>query len=270
MLICKNFIVLNFPKTGSTFIRKVVKDIYHQRIRRNPILRIARKLGVVDFGYKELLMEQPGIPGYKDQHGRYYMIPKKYLNRKIVSVVRNPFDRFLSLYQYRQWEKTPGLEKSILSEQFPHFPDLSFDDFVELKDMIVKKEMKKNNIELDIGIQSWQFIDMFFKNSPSVLENLSATYLNSNSLYKRDFPEISFLKQENLNEDLANFLMEYGFSKAEIKSVLNYDRVNKTSYSKKDITSIWTPKAINYVKEKEIFLFKVLHGLGIEYEEPRL
>ena len=164
MIITKEIVFLNYPKTGSTFVRKTIKEIYNRRINKSFVKRVLRKLKFPLLGYAELKLEQPEIPGYFDQHGRYYMIPEKHLNKKIVSVVRNPYDRFMSIYQFKNWQEHPGISNEQIQEHFPNFPDLSIDEFVELKKINSSNYLAKHGVNnLEIGFQTLQFIDFFLK-----------------------------------------------------------------------------------------------------------
>ncbi|MBU2019123.1 MAG: hypothetical protein KJ941_05705, partial [Bacteroidetes bacterium] len=69
MIILKNLVILNTPKTGGSFVRKVVRDIYLQRKNRNIISRIAFKLGLWKSRYLEIMHPHPKFKHTKDQHG---------------------------------------------------------------------------------------------------------------------------------------------------------------------------------------------------------
>ena len=84
MLITKDFVMLNFPKTGTTFTRAVLKQLYGDRIEeilgRNP-------------------MNPHSVPD--SPHLAVSQIPQRYAKLPIVSIYRNLFDRYVSLWQFR-------------------------------------------------------------------------------------------------------------------------------------------------------------------------
>lgn len=267
MIICNEFIVLNLPKTGSTFVRKVINEIYVKRMSSNVTDKICYALNLKTKPFKELLLPNIKVPGKPDQHGTYSQIPPKYLNRKVISVVRNPYDRFLSAYEFKNWARVPSLSKDVLLKHFPHFPDLTLDDYVELNKLDAQVRLKSKN-KINLGNQTVQFIQMFFKEPEKVLSKITEEYIDSDIAYIKDMGNVHFLTQENLNDQLSTFLEKNGFSEEEVAFARNYDRVNTTKPLFKDRDNLWTEKALNYVEENERFIFKILNDKGITYERP--
>ncbi|MDD1610404.1 MAG: hypothetical protein LUO95_07320, partial [Methylococcaceae bacterium] len=82
--------MLNLPKTGSSFARAAIKEIYEQRqSKKNVIIKALQRLMFKQFGYySELILPNikvAGIESPADQHGTFSQIPRNYLNREIVS-----------------------------------------------------------------------------------------------------------------------------------------------------------------------------------------
>ncbi len=275
MLITDQFVMLNLPKTGSTFARTVVKELYARRLgKRARWDVILQKL----FPHKRLTYEEILLPKIKvigvarepDQHGTHSQIPNKYQNRTVVSIVRNPYSRFISDYKFRFWEKYPPTNNTIIFEHFPHFPDLTLDDYVKLDELDViygRFNGKKPNAR--VGAQTVQFIQMFFKNPQSILEHLTDEYLDSDRIFD-DMADIVFLRQESLNDDLSNFLLNIGFTNEETAYVQSRERVNITKASHPNRDILWTPRSLTYIRENERMLFRILESKGIVYKEPQL
>lgn len=264
MIITKNLVILNLPKTGSSFVRKVVKDIYFNRRNKNILTRILYKFRLKSIGFKEILAEHTYIPNYKDQHGCYDQIPDKDKNKKILSVVRNPFLRLESVYKYNWWAKNPPLEKDELYTHFPEFPNLSFERYLNLQLLVNENTKEKYNIpkNVKIGNQSIQFIRFFFKDHKRVLAQLNNEYI-FNGLYKDDMCNVTLLRNENLNEELVSFLSKNGFPKNELNFILNHKKVNVT---KSDVSETFINKKLKlFVNENEWILIKILSDLGFDY-----
>lgn len=270
MLITKNFILLNLPKTGSSFVRAVIKEIYKKKYSYKLSLFLS-KLKIIEKPVIELMLPNFQSPiklwSYNiGQHGAYCQIPKKYLDKEVVSVIRNPYSKFISGYEYGWWKKYPPIEKAIIEERFLNFPDLDLNEYVEMQKMV---NSKTNSFFL--GAQIIQFIKMFFKDPDNVLFNLNKEYINSSNLFKADIARITFLRQEFLNEDLGNFLLKKRFSNEEVLFAKNYKKVNETvSENQYSRENIWTQEAIDYVNDSERFLFIILKELGFKYECPKL
>lgn len=268
MIITKNFVLLNLPKTGSSFVRKIIKDIYDKRTSKNYFLKYGHKLKLIKPFYQEILLPhkhfKKGLVNYVDQHGIYSQIPKSFREKKIVSVVRNPYDRFLSLYGFKFWQYNSPLSKEFLMSNLPNYPDLSIDEFVDYTILVSKHAYFENINDIKIGVMSIQFIKFFFKEPDSVLENLTNEYLMDQNLFKKDMAPIFFLKQENLKEDLSIFLKKEGFTESELYYLQNHKEVNVTSYDHNK-KSLMTEKVKKYVEEYEWFYIDALKINNVDY-----
>jgi hypothetical protein len=275
MIVTNDFVMLNLPKTGSSFARAVIKEIYeHRQSSKNEIIKALQRLIFKQPSYfSELMLPNIRVSGIEkpaNQHGTFSQIPPKYLNREIVSIVRNPYSRFMSSYEFREWEKYPLIPESFLAEHFPHFPSLSVDDYVRLEELQVIHGMFGGNIpKANVGNQTVQFIQMFFRNPRDVLANLTDEYLNSRDIFY-DIADIHFLRQDRLSDDLALFLERHGFSAEEVQYVRERERVNVTKSCGIDRACLWTKSSIAYVKEKERMIFSILNNRGIFYPTPEV
>lgn len=269
MIITKRIVFLNFPKTGSSFVRTVIKEIYRRRINDNVFIRLGLKLKIIKPPIRELILPnillKKGIADTLDQHGHYSQIPEKDKNKLIVSVVRNPYDRLLSLYEFRFWKKNPALDIKIIKNHLPNFPDLDLDEFVEYLKLVAKHSIFENKNNVKIGPMSLQLIQFFFRDPKNVLNKIDRDYLTSNKLFINDIAPIHFLKQENLNKDLGDFLLENKFSKEEVDFVLNFEKVNVTKKLYNDRSKLMTNNAIKYIEEYECFYIMVLKYFKINY-----
>jgi hypothetical protein len=125
MLITDSFVMLNYPKTGTSFARQVIKELYAREPRRW-------------FGRwcKELILPNIRTPGVADQHGTYSQLPRRYRNREIVAIIRNPYDRFLSVFEFRYWVNVPLLPWDVVYRRFPSFPSLTLDEYVDFDELV--------------------------------------------------------------------------------------------------------------------------------------
>lgn len=263
MIATDDFVILNLPKTGSTFVRNVVKEIFYRR-NKNVLTKALHKLGVRRIGYREIMTDHPMKANYQDQHGCFDQIPVKHNNKPILSVVRDPYSRMESSYRFRWWAKHPFLEKDRLTELFPGFPDLTFKEFTKFYALESDEFKRKYKVDegLKIGKQSIQFIRLFFKNHEAVFRSLNENYI-SEGLFKRDMCHITFIKNENLNEELAHFLSQYGFSQNELDFIRNHKKVNAT---KNDTSkSHLNQHLVDFVNEYEWVMLDILESLGINY-----
>lgn len=244
MLITESFVMLNYPKTGSTFARKVIKDLYASEPRRWFRRRYC----------EELILPNIRHVGQPDQHGCYSQIPRRYRNREVMSIVRNPYERFLSGFEFRAWAINPLVAVETIRERFPKFPDFTLDEYVDFC-----------RFEQDsaVGPQTFQFMQLFGRELPQSLSERPSLKEVMTGL-----AEVTFLRQENLNSELIAFLNRKGFSAERIAFIQKHEPMNVTINKSPDRKSLWTQKALNFVSTSETLLFQIFAELGICYEPP--
>lgn len=125
MLITKSFIVINNPKTGSSFVRKVLKEIYRQRKEKYSWLKKkSLDWGLIQADLIEHFVYTDAHKKHLNQHGAVEQIPNKFINgRHIVSVIRNPYTKILSQYEFKWWKNNYHLyyDEAVIKDAFPHF-----------------------------------------------------------------------------------------------------------------------------------------------------
>ena len=144
MIITDKFVVIAFPKAGSNFVSQSLKELYEKLNQKNSYLgKCLNKLNIVKKPFiKEILSKQTEHPHKKNhthKHGRVEQIPKIHSNKLVLSTIRNPFERYVSLYEYKWWKIQPIDDVAFLKTKFPKFPDMSFKDFMKYH-----SEIKKN------------------------------------------------------------------------------------------------------------------------------
>ena len=272
MIITKKFVVVNLPKTGSTFVRFAIKKIYGNRYKKSFFLKVAKRLNLLKAPYQELILPnikfKKGVVNHSDQHGVYSQIPKEDKNKTIISVVRNPYDRLISSYEFAFWKGRPALEKDILKANLPNFPELSIDEYIDYLILVGENSFENKPQNLKIGHFSLQFIYFYFKDPNCVIQNLDTKYLESDTLFEKDMAQITFLKQESLNTDLITFLQQQGFKNEELEFIKLENKVNETENKINDRSKLITPKVIEYIENYEQFYTKVLKTREINYMNP--
>lgn len=271
MLITDQFVMLHNPKTGSTFARNVVMDLHASRVAAGSAYRrMLRRIGIrtLPASVKELILPHArvtAVPKKPNPHGTFAQIPDEYRDRKVVSIVRNPYSWLLSSYEFGWWKQHPNVPLPMLRQHIPSFPNLSLDDYVKLCELDAACRVGKDLASTAAGLETIQFIQMFFKHPPAVLAGLTQSYIDSSQVFD-DIADIYFLRQEHLNEDLALFLAQHGFSAEEADSIRHRPRANVTPSGITDRSRLWTPTARAYVRDRERLIFRILKSKGIHYE----
>ena len=258
MLITRRFVLLNFPKTGSSFVRAVIKAIHRRRrwrLRREAYL-------------KELMLPRGGgdYPGV-DQHGGVSQVPERWRHLPLVSVIRSPWERLLSAFEFPFWQHTPPVPRAEAMALLPHFPDIGLDDFVTLWDRAAEHRLGGANPR-ELGHQTVQFVKFFFRDPPRALARLSDDYVDSGA-FRADMADISLLRHERLRDDLAEFLARHDYASDELALARGHARVNETPRGPGSRDALWTPRAAHYVAWNERYLLRMLAGLGLHYFPPQ-
>lgn len=262
MLVTDRFIIINFPKTGSTFVRRALKRLHGHRTKTLQGMfaslfadRTAGPLQVLKFPNIRYRNENYGKP---DEHGIYCQIPDDLLKgRDIVSVFRNPFEWYISAYLYGYWRTATLLHADEAMQEYPHFPNLSFKEFVLSRTKYMIPTMHPDiPISGDIGVLTVQFIHFFFKNPETTLRNIDRWYIDSN-MYLEDMPDIRFLRTESLNNDLYRLLKDYGYSSKAIAFLLKARAANTKRKQGDTEDSYYDDELRQFVLQKERLLFKL-------------
>ncbi|MDD4274565.1 MAG: sulfotransferase family 2 domain-containing protein [Desulfobacter postgatei] len=259
MIITDKFVMLNYPKTGSTFARAVLKKI-HEEYNTFPKLFL-KKTGLIKKPSMIEFIVSKGTGIKKSQHGDYRQIPEEHRNKKILSIIRNPFQRYISHYLFSWWKDHPELFEKEIDEKFHNFPDLSFKEFYEMLALSAEGECKKN-----IGAETVRFIKFFFKDPQKTFDNYNDGYMSKKE-YLKDMPEIFFIHQENLNAELYNFLLCLNYPENKISFIKNENKINVTPRTKNEskISDFFSSEMIMDVLERD----KLLFDLFPEYAKPQ-
>jgi len=250
--------MLNFPKTGSSFSRKIIKRVYANAL--------------IDKPNSNLMCEELILPnirnkvtqGNLDHHGTFSQIPQKYRNRIVVSIIRNPLDRFLSLFMFGAWKQSPPIPNTEIKKQFPNFPNLEIDDFIKMQSQSIKYRLGFDIGKVEIGIQSIQLVQMFFEKPETVLKKIfSGSYSKDEIL--SEIGNIKFLMQENLREGLISLLADFGFTQNELQFIQTEKASNITNYEGFSKSKLVTENLQLYLTEKEW-----LYNLLLEKVTPKI
>ncbi len=270
MLITDDFVLLNLPKTGSTFACTVIKTMFLSRIEPTLINRFLVYTKLKKTGFVELEMPHSSVRWHKNQHGSYYQIPSKHRNKTIASIIRNPYDRFESEYSFRWWIKHPLVKIETIKKQLAHYPEISLNEYTVYREMVANHLKAQYRIDknLDIGVQTILFLRMFLRDPLNTFPKMTQSYFDSKR-YLDDMPQVYFMQQENLKNDLRAFLSQYDFSKEELDIISKHEKVNVTKRSFSQSENYLTKEAIEHVTRSEEKFITILSDLGFDYFPPK-
>lgn len=229
MIITDDFLMLNFPKTGSSFARKTISTAYTNRASFTEKLFV--KLGMRRPSLQELFCPHTYLDAV-DQHGTFSQIPDQFRQKKLLSITRSPTERYLSMYHYRWWADNPPAAIPQILKSYPDFPNLSFNDYYEMQHSLSRERRLCGILPpIDIGDHTVNFIQLYFKNPNKVLSNIDNDYIFSGE-FRKDIPDIHFIHQENLRFELKQFLLDQcRFKKSHLDFMDDSEIINASNKS---------------------------------------
>lgn len=262
MLITNDFVMLNFPKTGSSFARDAIKRLYQNYPTKLP--PSSTNCDVSESSVIELMLpkiDEANHYGVWDQHGTLRQIPLEYQHKPVLSVMRNPVSRYESTYFFRWWEKYPPTSYSEIVKHFPNFPQLSFADYYEMMH-IFGRENRLQGIspKIDLGLMSIQFIQFYFKNPQDILKKIDDCYIDSKQ-YTDDIACVTFIHQENLRKELMQFLVRTGIPACEVEFIETMQKVNVTerAYEARNEKAVIDAHIMEKIVEREKLIFTIFN-----------
>ena len=190
MIIAKDFVYLHVPKTGGTFVTEVLLEIGRQL----PNMAICR------------LQDR--------KHAGFSRIPEEHNGKPVLLNVRNPFDHYVSRYEFGWWrENSMGRWKNEeVKRRYPEFPKLSFRDFLHLfNDWETRAGLPASSLrtlkELEIGMNTRVLAKYITKSPLKLLREADQRAGEPRALLDA---RLVFLKQETLNKELSDFLCGIG------------------------------------------------------------
>ena len=230
------------PKTGGTFVTTVLERLHRtdstghlasplQPCPTSSLMRIIRRFRVISTqGYGHLVNLEP-------RHATCNYIPSHHHHKSILSNVRNPYDWYVSQYEFGWWKRTfmyapedaptpvgYAIEQ-VLPEfisQHAHFPNITFREFLKL---CKKAEGVYNEkFDGDLGLYTYGFIHFFYKNTASFVSHLDQNYLTSGRHLENAF-NVHFLNTKHLNRDLYDFLASQGYRTCDLDFIPKLGRI---------------------------------------------
>jgi hypothetical protein len=272
MILTEKVVYIHMPKTGGTFVTSVLERLHEppqpsrlQKLRR----RIQRRLGLP---VSDLPNKYGRLQNVEPKHGTCHDIPSSHANLPILSCMRGPWEWYVSQYEFSWWKRvseydpndpsTPAgwaIEKAMPTfvEAKPHFPDVSFAEFMEL--CAQAADIYNREAGTDFGLYTHSFIRYYYRDPLAVLRRLSDQYLVSTD-HVRDRFDITFLNCERLNVDLQRALVNLDYRSEDIAFVSDLGKILPMGIGRRE-DQVWEhyyDDALKAsVRQNDRFLFKL-------------
>lgn len=257
MIITEDFVFINFPKTGSTFLRNSLKRIHHYKGNTPNEQR-----GISDSGKALAIFKAPNIRLYgvkerwmkENEHGIRYQIPEEHKHKPIFSIRRNIFEQLVSLYEFRDWAKTNAVQEQEILQIFPHYPNITFQEFISFRHefSVYKKHAWIQHYPEGLSPSSISLILFFSKKPFELLNNWNE---HTQAIFLEELSQVNFLKTEHLNSELFSMLLQYAYNWSEIEFVYSKGKENISKPKEKSYLSYYSKELIDTVKQRESLFF---------------
>ncbi|MEO6733893.1 MAG: hypothetical protein ABIN01_21905 [Ferruginibacter sp.] len=256
MIITKQFIYIHRPKTGGSFVTDALLKIYdgkwnwliHAKLALLGEIRFTNRLGTLTIN--------------SNKHGGCNEIPQKYHGKNIVSTIRNPFDYYVSQYEFGWWKRKNWWKYyskvDHFNERFASFPNISFTQFMELMTAVFNKGYHKDFYnENAAGRYTAEFVQDYFYQPAAALAKLQDA---NNNEFDGQMHPVKFIFTHQLNQQLHDYLLESGYPQQTIDFILKKEKVlpqGKGRSEGQKWEKYYTPEMKELVRKKDRLLFEL-------------
>lgn len=261
MLITDQFVFIHLPKTGGTFVTQMLKSLLTPS-KFNRKVHSARR----DWGLK--------LPGYAyryselSKHGMRKHIPPEHQHKPVLTCVRNPLDLYVSQFRFEWWRKNAErwfADTAEAEAEFGSVDNMDFEAFLRATQRYSRWRVEKlgtRPAESLPGRLTLEWVYYFCRDPEVVLEPYPDAGLVAERI-REQRDSLRVLRTENLNEDLADFLQEFGFSDDAVQFVRNHEKVfpgRRTRADDDDHRRYYDDELLAEVSRWESVLLDVFYG----------
>lgn len=256
MLITDRFVFVHFPKTGGTFVNRMIKTLLSPSTISQRVHSARKRYGVSLPIYPYAWQEQK-------KHAFCKLIPPEHSNKPIAACMRNPLDLYVSQYKFGWWRDHAEVwfvDLAAAEDEFTLVQEMDFDQFVRatlLYGNWCANMRDGRESDETTGRFSAEWIHFFCREPQTIRDaapDTSAMLARTETL---EYP-VHFLLMERLNEDLADFLVSVGHTETEVAFIRTHQRVYPGRQFRPGgdrHQSYYTAELEAEVRRREAFLF---------------
>lgn len=213
MIIADDFVYVHMPKTGGTFVTHALKQVHKAH---------GHKYG--------------RISDIEPKHGTCHDIPAEHRHKTIVSTIRNPFDWYVSQFEFSWWKRTfeyfpekfptpvgAAIERALpaFQERHKHFPELSFSEFLDL--CMESADIYNADLGTDIGLYSHGLLRFYCRDPAAVTRHR----LEAGSEHDRRpaMFDVHFLATDKVSDQLYGYLVDRGYEADDVEFIRTLGRI---------------------------------------------
>jgi hypothetical protein len=252
LVITDRFVYVHLPKTGGTFVETVLRQAL-----------ASRSSLFIDTSRRE-----DRLPlRVRDQHSPVSDIPELDRSKKVLFTVRNPYDHYVSYYEFGWWKDYPGdtFDELRIRTRFPNYPEITFAQWLEANfdwdllsgtyyDAEIADEFRRANM----GPLSFEYVRYMFRRPDRIIADL-ANRLEQGRC-RTELADIHFIRTENLNRELHDFLVAMGYEREGLGFMLDLDKIypdHGPRRKSRPWQEYYNAHLKSLVREKERLLFEM-------------
>ena len=250
MVITDKFVYIHMPKTGGTFVERALSRLLSRR--GELYLDTSRD------DHRELL-------GSRNQHERIAEIPDAHKTKKVLFTVRNPYDHYVSFYEFGWWKTHPTdtFDEQEMRRVLPHYPEITFREYIEAVNRLellhadyVDPGTRRIMENASCGPLTLDYLRFLFPDPDRIIENLRYRVEGRADLDR--VRDIHFLGTGNLNRELHDFLVAMGYEPGQLEFILELGKIHPPGSRRRegvDWESYYSPELKRLVRDKERWIF---------------
>jgi hypothetical protein len=255
MIITDSFVFLHLPKTGGTFVSKMLLEL-GQRVE-----------GFEAFEAFEAVVSK---------HAGAARIPAEHKDKPRLICVRNVFEHYVSRYFFKWWKDPARVDKiylmDLVRKDYPHFPDLSFAEYLRFANTwgyrrkIARPKRLAEFDRLAVGFNSFELCRIALPRPGHFLVTADSC---PDEDVRRTFERVHFLRTEDLNRSLYEYLLGLGHKSAQLQFILESGIV-LPKFGGRAETDTWRSyydqESIDYVTQRDRLYFRLFPEMRAKVE----
>jgi hypothetical protein len=218
------------------------------------------------------------ITDLEPKHGTCHEIPMLYRKKPVLSTLRNPYDWYVSQYEFGWWKRTfmyhpesnptPAgfaIEHVLpeFIEKHSHFPDISFQEFVDL--CHEASLVYNRGAGTDFGLYTHSFIRFYFREVAEVISRMDRSYLRSER-HRLDMFDVHFITTNCLNQELYDFLLSAGYCAEDLGFLPGLSKILPMGRGRREDQNwqnYYTPGLKKFIREKDWAVFEMFPNFDV-------
>ena len=260
MLFTDKFVYVHEPKTGGAFVTSVLFRLHDFNWTRWTHLKSTLLTELHHFN------KYGAFVYHNHKHGGCRHIPATQQHRPSLATIRNPYDQCVSEYEFGWWRRREFYRyyRAVpdFAEKYPQFPKLSFAEYLELSAAAFGTSTKTDERP---GLMTERSVKFYFRQPDEVLQRLDDEYITTQQFQTDLFP-LHFIRTENLNRELYNFLTSMGYAEEDLRFIPNLDKIlpsGKGRNPEQKWQKYYSPELKQAIRRKDRLLFTMFPAFDI-------